>query len=121
MHVTVEEAVGEGEGEGEVAVFSAKRWDRRSSLALIESGTPCHDARVMRPYCVSNPRRLTVLAAKLEDYTTAPQHLPANLVIGRFGNTCKQEPEAQSRRELGTKIEFLPLLKELLSVENHPS
>ena len=30
-----------GEGEGEVAVFSAKRWDRRNNLALIESAAPC--------------------------------------------------------------------------------
>ena len=39
---------GEGEGKGEVAVFSAKRWDRRNRADLIESATPCHDARVVR-------------------------------------------------------------------------
>ena len=33
----------EGEGEGEVAFFSAKRWDRRNRADLIESATPCHD------------------------------------------------------------------------------
>ena len=65
----------EGEGKGEVAVFSAEHWDCRSSKALIESATPCHDAQVVRPYRVSNPLRLTVLASKSEDYTTAPQHL----------------------------------------------
>ena len=64
-----------GKGEGEVVVFSAKRWDRRSSYALIESATPCHDAQVVRPYRVSNPLRLTVLASKSDDYTTEPQHL----------------------------------------------
>ena len=32
------------EGEGEVAFFSAKRWDRRNRADLIESATPCHDA-----------------------------------------------------------------------------
>ena len=65
----------EGEGEGEVAFFSAKRWDRRNRADLIESATPCHDAQVMGLYRDSNPLRLTVLAAMSEDYTTAPQHL----------------------------------------------
>ena len=46
--------LGQGEGEGEVAVFSDKCLDRRSSEALIESATPCHDAQVVRPYRVSN-------------------------------------------------------------------
>ena len=64
-----------GEGEGEVAFFSAKRWDRKSRTELIESATPCHDAQVVGPYRNSNPFRLTVLAALSEDYTTAPQHL----------------------------------------------
>ena len=70
-----------GKVESEVAVFSAKRWDRRSSEALIESTAPCHDAQVVRPYRVSNPLHLTVLTTKLEDYTTAPQRLqfPAQL------------------------------------------
>ena len=62
-------------GEGEVALFSAKRWDRRNRAALIESATPCHDAQVVGTYRDSNPLRLTVLAAISEDYTTAPQHL----------------------------------------------
>ena len=52
-----------GEGEGEVAFFSAKRWDRRNRVDLIESATPCHDAQVVGPYRDSNPLRLTVLAA----------------------------------------------------------
>ena len=63
-----------GEGEGEVAFFSAKRWDRRNRADLIESATPCHDAQVVGPYRDSNPLRLTVPAAMSEDYTTAPQH-----------------------------------------------
>ena len=62
-------------GEGEVAFFSAKRWDRRNRADLIESATPCHDAQVVGPYWDSNPLRLTILAAMSEDYTTAPQHL----------------------------------------------
>ena len=66
---------GEGEAEGEVAFFSAKRWDRRNKADLIESATPCHDAEVVGPYRDSNPLRLTILAAMSEDYTTAPQHL----------------------------------------------
>ena len=37
------------EGEGEVAVFSAKHWDHRSSKALIESATPHFDAQVVGP------------------------------------------------------------------------
>ena len=64
-----------GEGEGEVAFFSAKRWDRRNRADLIESAIPCHDAHVVGPYRDSNPLRLTILAAMSEDYTTAPQHL----------------------------------------------
>ena len=56
----------EVEGDGEVVVFSANCWDRRSSEALIESATPCHDAEVVRPYQVSSPLRQTVLAAKSE-------------------------------------------------------
>ena len=68
---------GTNEGEGEVAFFSAKRWDRRNRADLIESATPCHDAQVMGLYRDSNPLRLTVLAAMSEDYTTAPQHLQA--------------------------------------------
>ena len=55
------------EGEGDVAVFSAKRWEGRSSEALIESATPCHDAQVAGPFQVSSPLRLTLLTAKLED------------------------------------------------------
>ena len=42
---------------------------------LIESATPCHDTQVMGFYRVSNPLRVTVLAAKSEDYTTVKQHL----------------------------------------------
>ena len=67
--------IGEGEGEGEVAFFSAKRWDRRNKADLIDSATPCHDPHVVGPYRDSNPLRLTILAAMSEDYTTAPQHL----------------------------------------------
>ena len=63
------------QSEGEVAFFSAKRWDRRNRADLIESATPCHDAQVAGLYWNSNPLRLTVLAAMSEDYTTAPQHL----------------------------------------------
>ena len=57
----------EGEVEGEVAVFSAKRWDRRNRTDLIESATPCHDAQMVVSYRGSNPLRLTVLALKSED------------------------------------------------------
>ena len=63
------------EGEGEVAFFSAKRWDRRNRADLIESATPCHDAQVVGLYQGLNPLRLTILTAMSEDYTTAPQHL----------------------------------------------
>ena len=70
-----------GEGEGEVAFFSAKRWDRRNRADLIESATPCHDAQVMGLYRDSNPLRLTVLAAMSEDYTTAPQHLQGSPIL----------------------------------------
>ena len=75
------------EGEGEVAFFSAKRWDRRSRADLIESATPCHDAQVVGLYRDSNPLRLTILAAMSEDYTTAPQHLQN--CANDFGS-CKQ-------------------------------
>ena len=82
-----------GEGEGEVAFFSAKRWDRRNTADLIESVTPCHDAQVVGSYRDSNALRLTVLAAMSEagsadfgapwseDYTTAPQHLQMLQII----------------------------------------
>ena len=70
----------ENGGEGEVKVFSTKRWDHRSSEALIESATCCHDAQMVGPYRVSNPLRLTALAAKSEESTTAP-HLPLIEVI----------------------------------------
>ena len=33
------------DGEGEVAFFSAKRWDRKSREDVIESVTPCRDAQ----------------------------------------------------------------------------
>ena len=67
--------------EGEVAFFSAKRWDRRNREDLIESATPCHDAQVVGPYRDSNPLRLTTLDAMSEDYTTVPQHLQAICMI----------------------------------------
>ena len=51
------------EVEGEVSFFNAKHWDRRNRADLIESVTPCHDARVVGPYRDSNPLHLTVLAA----------------------------------------------------------
>ena len=35
------------EGEGEVAGFSAMRWNRRNRADLIESAAPCHDAQVV--------------------------------------------------------------------------
>ena len=70
----------DGEGEGEVAFFSAKRWDRRNRADLIESATPCHDAQVVGLYRGSNPLRLTILAAMSEDYTTAPQHLQISAI-----------------------------------------
>ena len=41
---------------------------------LIESRTPCRDAKVVRPYPVSSPLHLTALATKSEDCTTASQH-----------------------------------------------
>ena len=64
-----------GYGEGEVAVFSAKRWDRRNRADLIESATPCHDDQVVGSYRGSNPLHLTVLTSKSEDYITAPQQI----------------------------------------------
>ena len=48
--------------EGEVAVFSTKGWDLRSSEGLIESAAPCHDL-------YSHSTCLTVvLTAKSGDY-----------------------------------------------------
>ena len=37
-------------GEGEVAVFSAKRWDCRNRADLIDCATPCHYAQVVGRY-----------------------------------------------------------------------
>ena len=48
----------------------------------IESATPCHEAEKGRLYRASNPVRMTVLAAKSEDYTTAPPHLQIRLMMG---------------------------------------
>ena len=70
----------ESEDEGEVAFFSAKRWDLRNRADLIEFATPCHYAPVVGPYRDSNPLRLTVLAAMSADYTTAPQDLRCHLM-----------------------------------------
>ena len=72
-------------GEGEVAFFSAKRWDRRNTADLIEAATPCHDAVVVGSYLVLNPLRLTILTSKSKDYTTTLQHAvqrPNNFLIG---------------------------------------
>ena len=49
--------------------------------------TPCHDAQVVGHYTVSNPLRLTILAAKTEDYTIAQQHLQSNIFQGRPDGT----------------------------------
>ena len=49
------------EGEGEVAVFSAKRWDCRNRADLIESTTPYHDAQVVGSCQGLNPLHMTVL------------------------------------------------------------
>ena len=75
-------------GEGELAVFrvfSTKRWDRRSRADLIESATPCHDAKLVGSYRVSNPLHLTILASKAQDYTTAPQHLLQRFSKDKYG------------------------------------
>ena len=79
-----------GEGEGEVAFFSAKRWDRRNRADLIESATPCHDAQVVGLYRDSNPLRLTILAAMSEDYTTAPQPIKMKYDAHCFLGICIQ-------------------------------
>ena len=64
------------ESEGEVAFFNTKRWSRRNKFnRLIKSATPRHDAQVVGSYRVLNSLHLTVLAARSEDYTIAPQHL----------------------------------------------
>ena len=57
------------------AFVSVKLWDRRNRADLVEPATPCHDAQVVGSCRVSNPLRLTTLAAKSVDFTTAPQHL----------------------------------------------
>ena len=66
-----------------VHFFSARRWDRKNRADVIKSATPCHDAQVVGSYRGSNPLRLTVLAAKSEDYTTAPQRFQS-LFLRRF-------------------------------------
>ena len=63
-----------GESEGEVAVLAPGFGIAK--VVLIESAMPCHDAQVMRFCSVLNPLFVTtVLAARSEDYTTAPQYL----------------------------------------------
>ena len=66
----------EGEGEGEVAFFSAKRWDRRNRADLIKPATLVMALKWLGPRL-----HLTVLATKSEDYTTGPQHLQQCLAI----------------------------------------
>ena len=77
-------------GEGGVVVFSAKRWDPRSSSGLIESATPYHDAQVVGSYRGSNPFHLTVFTSKSGDYTTVPQNIQPFFLLdvgsmGRLG------------------------------------
>ena len=74
LHRTKHISSPQQEGESEVSFVSAKRLDRSNRADLIEPATPCHDAQVVGFCRVSSPLRLTVLAAKSEDYTTAPQH-----------------------------------------------
>ena len=73
-----------GEGEGEVAVFSAKRWYPRNREDLIQSATPCHDARVVGSYRGSNSLHMTVLTSKSKDYNTALQHFQTVLKRLKF-------------------------------------
>ena len=84
---------GGGRCEGEVAFFSAKRWDRRNRADLIESTTPCHDAQVVGLYRDSNPLCLTILAAMpmSEDYTI------------RRHNTLCVVPNCREWQQLHTK------------------
>ena len=64
------------EGEGEVAFFSAKRWDRRNRADPIKSATLCHDAEfVVGSHRVSYPLRMTAPTPKSVDYNMAPQSL----------------------------------------------
>ena len=77
-------------GEGEVAFFSAKRWDRRNRADLIESAIPYHDAQVVGSYWVSNPFHQTVLAAMSEDYYMAPQHLQTDAFESNFIVCCRE-------------------------------
>ena len=67
----------ERKGEGNFASVSAKHWDSTNVTGLIELATPCHDGQMVGSNQISSPLRLTVLAAKSCDYTTAPQQLPA--------------------------------------------
>ena len=53
----------DGHAEGEVAVFSAKCWDYRNRAVLIESATPCHDAKVIGSYRGLSPLHVTVLTS----------------------------------------------------------
>ena len=63
------------ECEGEVAVFSAKHYDRRSRIGLNECVTPCDDAQVVGHFLGSSPVCLTNLAASSELYSNALQRL----------------------------------------------
>ena len=41
------------EDESELAVFSAKGWDRKSRVNLIECATPCNDDQLVGHYLIS--------------------------------------------------------------------
>ena len=67
----------EDEGEDEVVGFNA---NRRITEDLIESTTLYHDAQVVGLYLGSNPVRLTALATKSENSTSAP-HYSSNRIL----------------------------------------
>ena len=88
------------------------RWScvfRRNRADLIESATPCHDAQKEGSYRVSNPLRLTVLAAKSEDYITAPQQKETwhkSRVTQRWKGYSQKAFSAHSVAALHTKFDL---------------
>ena len=59
----------------EIGRLKVTRLTHTCAVSALLSATLCHDAQILGLYGVSSSIHLTVLAAKLEDYTTAPQHL----------------------------------------------
>ena len=69
----------------ESCVFNTKLWDHRSLGVLIDSATLHHGTSAKKVVFSLNPVRLSVVAAKFENYITTPQHCQSyKKLLSRF-------------------------------------